>query len=929
MRIKNPTAFGIFLSLLFMIFLSPSAFSLDRIAPGTVWWEKSGPRFVVVFPEGYSSLGDEVYRTAEQVYANLTEFWQEKIRGKIRILVVLDSDVGSGFATFFPYNTIRIDLAQAQPDEMFSGGRSSWLKMILVHEMTHLLIMNKSSGFFYALRRLFGHMPLAFPMVQYPTWLHEGLSVYSESRLCDSGRLNTPDYIQMINSIARADAFRGYLAIRGNSTQWPGPLTPYLYGAELVRYLVDRFGEESLRLLVEHLRMVPVSLGISPRFKRVFGMGIRKTWRDFRDSVTSRTASPPDHLNWLTGDGWGKRYPVTLPDGRMAYAFNNRRSRPGIRVFDPGTGKSSWLLRRRRISGLAYDHQNRRLVFSSLKVFRSFYLFSDLFTFHEGERKLIRWSRGGRFSEPTPVVGKPGLVCVARKGNRYQLVYMNEPFAAPVPISESFAGLSHPRISPDGCLLVAAVKYRSHNWGIGIFNSDGKLKNVLHVPDGRCSVPCWKNDREIYFILERENRSLPARIRLRNRRVSLLNCEGLAGVRDMEPGSDGGLNLVVLNSGGYDLAGLHRDRVNWSPLDSTWKIPRETNGVADSPESRPYKISRELGPKYLSPDVDYPSGEARMGVRTSGSDLPGHYTYNARLLYGFRTGKWSSQLQVTVNRFHPLLTLTLRREHLFLGSRSSGNFTLTNRFLNLVAAFPLVARETFRWDLEAGFHLNRIQDRSHLHSEGEAVELNGISLSLFLRSARRYYDAISYSDGSRLKLMASFDIAGIGGSSSARSLALDWRKYVAIVQPNVLALRLAVAHSWGYAPRLFYLGGTRSPEDVGLVEGGLFSLLRGFPGGVSAGFGGWQLNLELRLHFFKIERAFPIGPSFDRVYLTLFCDSGNMWNQRLKMDPTLSWGAEVNLIMHLGAPVHLAIGVAFSTGLNRGPALYLRIGESF
>ena len=899
----------------------------DRLAPSLIWKEIPESHVIVVFPEGYEILGAAVAETAQRQYRILADLWHVRIREKIRILLAPDSDVAGGSNLLFPLPAIRIDLAPPAPDSRLSGGREPWFEKVLAHELTRILLIYKSSGFFRTLRRIFGPIPPTLPMMQYPLWLHEGLAVFSESLICPSGRLNTPDYRQMFRYLTAQGGFRHFLTLKGSPSRWPGPVTKFLYGAELFRFLAARNGRGFLQRLVTHCSRVPLSLSINKRFQNVYHLSLRELWGEFGRAAnhagTDKTTVQP-----LTHDGWLKRYPVRIDSGRLAWVFNNHRSRPGIRLLDRNTNKTSWLLRRWGISSLAYDARNQRLVFSAPEVFQSFRWISDIYTCSLDGTDCKRWSRGKSLFHPHPFPDGSGLICVSRARERFRLARLDSPLGTPRMLSAEYLGLAHPRVSPNGHRIAVAMKQRETNWGIGVFTASGELEYIIQIPGKRCSVPRWLSNDRVAFVIAGQDRTTAGMASLSSRQVQSFEGPHPPEVHYLTRLDANHLLVVFLNARGQDLARIPLGETDWAAIKARWVLPRTRHEYLSVPPARPYRPWRELIPRFLSPDIRYLENEFQVGAKVSGRDAPGRYGYQARVLYGLRTRRWNSDVKITLGGLFPLITLTWRREHLVLENPLQGDFVRTNGFLSLEAQFPLTVRRRYRWDMIVGFHVNRIQDHSFLHAADETVELNGFSLTLSHHSAQRYYDAFSRTDGGRFRLMTSWDLA-LGGSSSVQSLALDWRRYLSLGHPNVLALRLALAHSWGDAPRLFYLGGARAPAEAGLVEGGLFSLLRGFHAGNTAGFGGWQFNAETRLQLLKIEQAFPVGPSFERLYLTLFCDAGNMWTQHLRIKPVVTWGAELGLVLHMRGAVNMALGMAVSRNLPSNPVIYFRIGESF
>ncbi len=101
--------------------------------------------------------------------------------GRTRIVLDDSTDQANGFATFFPFNLVGVNLAEPPPDSELAASRG-WLDLVLAHELTHLFTLNAATDLGRALRRVFGTLPLLYSAAQMPPWVIEGLAVYGESR---------------------------------------------------------------------------------------------------------------------------------------------------------------------------------------------------------------------------------------------------------------------------------------------------------------------------------------------------------------------------------------------------------------------------------------------------------------------------------------------------------------------------------------------------------------------------------------------------------------------------------------------------------------------------------------------------------------------------------------------------------------------------
>ncbi|MFC2155428.1 hypothetical protein ACFLRB_02925 [Acidobacteriota bacterium] len=196
-------------------------------------------------------------------------------------------------------------------------------------------------------------------------------------------------------------------------------------------------------------------------------------------------------------------------------------------------------------------------------------------------------------------------------------------------------------------------------------------------------------------------------------------------------------------------------------------------------------------------------------------------------------------------------------------------------------------------------------------------------------SLKKYYDSISYADGVSFTLSYALENK-FSESFIINTLAFEYRQFLSVFRSNVFALRFAVSDSWGEGRRLFYMGGAESKDGFSIAGSNMFTLMRGFPRGYFSGYGGYLLNLEYRLSLFKVERVFTVIRSIHRVYLTLFSDIGNLWCYDKRINPTYSYGFEINVVAHIGdGKFTFSGGAAVGKHPRSGPVYYLRMGRSF
>jgi hypothetical protein len=214
--------------------------------PRVDWQSADTPHFRVHYRSTQRRQAEAVARAAERVWPQVTTALNWQVRGRTEIVVYNEYDVANGFSTPFPFNLIGVFLAP--PDEGELLVNSAWLDLLLVHEFTHAVHLDKVRGAPRILQTIFGNVPWFVPNVFQPGWMVEGLAVYEESK-GGQGRLNGP----LFEGWLRSESKKGFLTLREiNADGRSLPLNKqYLYGAYFMDFVARKYGADKITEIVE------------------------------------------------------------------------------------------------------------------------------------------------------------------------------------------------------------------------------------------------------------------------------------------------------------------------------------------------------------------------------------------------------------------------------------------------------------------------------------------------------------------------------------------------------------------------------------------------------------------------------------------------------------------------------------------------------
>src|SRR3989475_67754 len=334
------------------------------VDPSLRWRTLDAAHFSVHFAEHYRSQAQIVAKVAESVYPRVTGWlkWEPESRTQI---VVLDSlDFSNGYASPYPFNFIGIILSPPDEGELLQN--REWLELVLTHEFTHIVHLDKARGPAGVLRRIFGRylvlpfpftvlFPSGFPNLLEPNWMIEGLAVYSESDWNKGyGRLGQSHFEGMM----RAESARGLRSLGEVNAEGRGfPLNrDYLYGSYFFFFLAERYGPDAIPKYVENYsgRWFPFRVHSAPQ--AVTGKAMDELWLEYYEWLGARFAPraeepgrQPDEGGEIAVQAWSLTSPLVTPHGERWYVQGDGYTRPRlmrqtsggdvevVRTVEPGT----------------------------------------------------------------------------------------------------------------------------------------------------------------------------------------------------------------------------------------------------------------------------------------------------------------------------------------------------------------------------------------------------------------------------------------------------------------------------------------------------------------------------------------------------------------------------------------------------------------
>ncbi|MBI5718356.1 MAG: hypothetical protein HZC37_11810 [Burkholderiales bacterium] len=859
--------------------------------PGPPWDTAESAHFRIHYRASQRPQAEAVVRAAERAWPRVTQALAWEPKSRIDIAVYSELDISNGFSTPLPFNLIGVFLTP--PDEGQLLDNSAWLDLLLVHELTHAVHLDKRRGAPRVLQNIFGRIAWFVPNVFSPGWFLEGLAVWEESDRDQAGRgrgrLKGPTFEAWL----RAERKRGFLKLAElNADGRALPLAKqYLYGAYFFEFIHRRYGPTKTQEMVEQHSG---DIGFAPRLHSMpwgaTGKMMDVLWDEFladlNEQVAAR-AAPIERVPEATGRRWlGPIFEVpslaSLPDGAVLAVVDDGLGAPRIeRLRRDGAGAGGIV--RERVTTVLGGARLEAAADGSVLVMqpdlcRTRYLGYDVYRLQGSSlRQLTHCAHlrravqlGATLSSSGGVVAttRPTgeLVAIQLDAGRTRLVRLN-PDARSQPPAVLYAppegtDIIDIALAPDGRTLHAVTR-REGDWQVIEFDTaaatpqpqprlrlvhDAPIANLRHGPAGLEMVAVEGGVPNVWRLA-------------RNGAWQRLTHSHTAVVAQGGGAPDGSLAVVVIAAQGYELRFMEtapplQERVAATRAASGAAAPGAAGGTgsaagavsaagttaaaADLGPARPYAAWRTMYPRSWFPAITSDRGLTAYGASTSGADAVGWHAYTATLQYETSQKEWLGGVEY-VFRGHTGLALD-RKLVARAWTGDSGDETTTQYDRELQAQwlslFPVPGLNSLahRVSLGIGAALDRIERVAVAGGTADRRQDERIAALVADYDSR---GANWYSDGANrgLKLTLRgesykpFEGRGNDTAPDYDGLVVraDARAYFGIGR-GVLALRLTEARA-RQRTRPFQLGGaTETGRAIGFALNNREIALRGYRG---------------------------------------------------------------------------------------------------
>ncbi len=950
------------------LFLSSNAFAVD---PDLDWKTIENKHLYVHYANGNKSVAERAMAIAESAHQRLTKELNWIPKGRVHLVLSDESDQPNGFASPLFFNHTVIFLVPPSSVNTLEDF-DDWLSTIIVHEYTHVIHLDKSSGSPAFLRKLFGRFIFLFPNLFQPSWVIEGLATYKET---DMDRGIGRGQSTLFASMMRQEVVNGLQPVSHVNlpvATWPAGTTRYLYGVYFMRFMAEKYGEGKLQQWIEEYSNNLLPFFINSNTNKVLGKNLVPLWAEYQQWLKDKF-QPQIKMITAQGIKAGKQLSKQAYQTKSVTAIANKKGTEVYYVESSGykraslmhvdhNGKIETLV---DLNGEAQLdlHASSGLLLTQNEYCNAYTIFSDIYLYDASIKELTRLTQCGRYLFASWHPDGQQIIAVQHNAGKFELQLLDKKAQLKAVLWKAEKGeiIGQVDVSPDGKKVAASIWRKGDGWNIELFSIKQKQWKKITRGVSIAAYPQYAADGSILFSMEGQDVYNLYRYRTETGKVEQLTNLIGGAFQSSQPDKNGPIyysgygaegfaiykmgidNADTAETGkaGLDMARLVDELIVTEQSIFTDDYLKLINYTTATHQQRDYSAWPGIAPHWWFPAFELSEQRSEFAVTTAGADALGIHQY-------FLTASYDTQLE------KPAASLRYSyAERLFFSWAR-----INEIYLDATGDLNRISRRNIA-SVTWAFHHRRIQKQSNIlfsaiydNTTDDELTTGAVPVNDFtdhlLAAAWLYNSAdfnplsISLIDGMSLRLVAE-DSDIFHADFSGQVYTLDWKQYIRTGKESVFAVRFLQA--WGTEqPQLFKLGGEGFSQDAvslllnGASSEGVFDrrryALRGYDEGLPQlrGRRAQLLTGEWRFPLQRIERGLmtpPIG--IMQWFGTIFVETGSAYRDSPETYYTsagIEITADINLFYHLLLRTRLGYAHGFDSDVG-DDRLYLKVGSSF
>lgn len=598
--------------------------------------------FSIHYPEYIEDVAQKAAVISEDIFETLSPKFEWVPWGKTQMVLTDESDSANGMATVLPYNWMFIRVTAAGPNDSL-GYYEDWLRLLIMHEYTHILHLDKYKGAWTPLRYVLGK--LVAPNGMSPGWIKEGLAVFEETAETMGGRGRATYSDMIMRTAVLQDEFLPIDMANGDMWEWPGMNARYIYGIKFLEYLADMYGEDKLYEFVDRMSGSMILGGINRQARWSFSDIEFETYKvGNRYAKEKKPGAPRSKTFYKLWDEWHeylkKEYnaqleelkkegitpvdtvisskkayfanPAVSPDGtRIAYSEYSPYGPPRLMIADIDGKNRKRLVKNTYASQISFSGDGSFIVYSKTAKYKKYQFIYDLYKYDFETKKVKRLTSGKRANDPDVSPDGKEVVCVTQNAGTSRLELYNIEKKELIPVENNFpefTQFANPRFSPDGSKIAVSIAVPGSIWDVYIFDRNGKefarVTDNLAIDDD----PVWAPDGQaLYFISDKSGITNIYKHKLGGKKSERIT-NVITGISTPSIAPDGiSFFVKYYNGNGYDIRkitmhGGSFKQEGYKPEVLDYKFKEDSFSFWQTEEERRHTELAE-GSKFLRPEL--------------------------------------------------------------------------------------------------------------------------------------------------------------------------------------------------------------------------------------------------------------------------------------------------------------------------------------
>lgn len=457
--------------------------------PELHWYQLETEHFTIVYHNGLDSVAMRAAPMAEEVYRVVTTNLRTRLDHKVKIYISDNDEVKNAFAFNDDHIFIWLrGILDDMPYGIRSSGHAKWLRTVLTHEFTHIVVAHATKDWTSFLA----------PSVGVPRWFNEGLARFMEP----DGF--TPDLDQLLRVATVYDE----LNLGSDDDYFSGTMT-YEAGQSFVRFLAAEYGDSVIAKILQFRGSFGL-FDFLEAFQHVTKHAFREVYDEWHKRLTVYYASA--YGERFETNEFGRKIPCEIPvilaariapDGKRIALIGRRTNESGARLYvmaNDTVGSVELVSDEPGIEPcLSWYPDGSAVAVSKLRFNDHADVIHDLYRVDIANGALERLTTDGRFEQPD-VSPSGEIVAVHTDQGHSDLVIIgkNDSVRPLTRYNDVNVQVYTPRFSPDGQRVAFSV-----------FDSDGSRRiRSIDIASGRTDSisthailphqPLWLTDRIAY-----------------------------------------------------------------------------------------------------------------------------------------------------------------------------------------------------------------------------------------------------------------------------------------------------------------------------------------------------------------------------------------------------------------------------------------------